>query len=92
MTSFMHKLVEELRTREQYLEEHSANPIFDNDESGEFRREYDKLMAELKDFNARVRAAKERGEDFDKHFEKEIQDEHHEFKVKVESWSRKLKS
>ena len=65
MTTFMHKLVEELRAREQYLEEHSDNPIFDNDESGEYKQEYDKLVAELKGFNDRIKKAEEKGEDFE---------------------------
>ncbi|SDD64757.1 hypothetical protein [Kordiimonas lacus] len=92
MTTFMHRLVEELRAREQYLEEHSEHPIFDNDESGEYKRDYDKLVAELKAFNDRVVKAQEKGETFDEHFEREIKDEHNHLKVKVESWSKKLDS
>ncbi|WP_286831465.1 MULTISPECIES: hypothetical protein [Kordiimonas] len=92
MTTFMHRLVEELRAREQYLEEHSEHPIFDNDESGEYKRDYDKLVAELKAFNDRVVKAQEKGESFDEHFEREIKDEHNHLKVKVESWSKKLDS
>jgi predicted nucleic acid-binding Zn-ribbon protein len=88
----MHRLVEELRAREQYLEEHSEHPIFDNDESGEYKRDYDKLVAELKAFNDRVVKAQEKGESFDEHFEREIKDEHNHLKVKVESWSKKLDS
>jgi len=92
MSTFMHKLVEELRAREQYLEEHSDNPIFDNDESGEYKRDYDKLVAELKSFNERVEKAQEKGEPFEEHFEREIEDEHNHLKVKVESWSKKFDS
>ncbi|MFC4347639.1 hypothetical protein ACFO5Q_07245 [Kordiimonas lipolytica] len=92
MTGFMHKLAEELRAREQYLEEHSEHPIFDNDENGAYKQEYDKLVSELKAFSDRIEQAQEKGEDFDEKFEREIKDEHNHLKVKVESWSKKIDS
>lgn len=90
MTSFLHKLVEELRTREQYLEDHSAHPVFDTDESGAFKQEYDKLKAELDSFNQRVQKASDAGDDFDEHFEREIKGEHQLLSVKIDTWSKKL--
>lgn len=90
MTSFLHKLVEELRTREQYLEDHSAHPVFDTDEGSSFKQEYDKLKAELDDFNARLRKAREAGVEFDEHFEREITGEHQQLSLKIDSWSKKL--
>lgn len=92
MTSFLHKLVEELRTREQYLEDHSAHPVFDADESGAFKKEYDKLKAELESFNERVQKASEAGDDFEDHFEREIKDEHQQLSVKIDTWSKKLEA
>jgi hypothetical protein len=90
MSNFLHKLVEELRTREQYLEDHSTHPVFDTDEGDTFRREYDKLKAELDCFNERVQKARDADEDYDEHFEREIKDQHRHLSLKIDTWSKKV--
>jgi len=91
MTTFMHKLAEGLRTREQYLEEHSDHPIFETEEGDLFKRDYDKLIAEIKEFSTRVDQLVAEGKDFDEHFEREISDENQNLFLKIDQWAHGLK-
>ena len=90
MTLFLHKLAEALRSREQYLEDHSTHPAFEVDTKGDYRQDYDDLVAELKDFSSRIDDFKAAGENYDEHFEREISNEHQQLMVKVDSWAKKI--
>jgi len=90
MTRFMHKLAEGLRTREQYLEEHSDHPIFETDEGSVHKREYDDLVSELKDFSARVEKLTATGKNYDEHFEHEINHELESLSVKIDAWKKDI--
>ncbi len=90
MTSFMHKLAEGLRTREQYLEEHSEHPIFETEEGDIFKEQYDGLVAELKEFSNRIGDLAKSGEDFDEHFEREISDSNEHLSIKIDAWAKNL--
>ncbi len=91
MTSFLHKLAEGLRAREQYLEDHTDHPVFEADRGEDFKDAYDDLLAEVKEFSRRVRDLAEAGEDYDEHFERKISDEHHKLSVKIDSWVKSIK-
>ncbi|VAW01989.1 hypothetical protein MNBD_ALPHA01-1821 [hydrothermal vent metagenome] len=90
MTSFMHKLAEGLRTREQYLEEHSEHPIFETEEGDIFKEQYDDLVTELKEFSNRVGDLAAAGEDFDERFEREISDSNEHLSIKIDAWAKNL--
>ena len=90
MTSFMHELAQGLRTREQYLEEHSKHPIFEKEESGSLRQDYDALVSDLKAFYDRIDKLMASGEDYDEHFEREIKTEHERLSLKIDTWEKKL--
>ncbi len=90
MSKFMHKLVEALRTREQYLEDHSAHPVFESEEGSDFKREYDILVAELKAFSDLVGKFADTGKDFDEHFERKINGEHEQLSIKIDAWAKTL--
>lgn len=88
MSKFMHKLAEGLRTREQYLEEHNAHPIFDTEAGSRFKTEYDDLIGELKSLSSRIETLVATGENYDEHFEREISDENQKLFVKIDSWAK----
>lgn len=90
MTSFLHRLAEGLRTREQYLEEHSEHPIFEKEDGDKFKREYDDLVNELRDFSSRIKSLTEKGEDYDEHFERKISNENEQISIKIDSWAKGL--
>lgn len=90
MTRFLHKLAEALRAREQYLEDHSTHPAFEIGTEGNYKRDYDNLVTELKDFSSRISDLKAKGEDFDEHFEREISNEHQKLMVKIDTWAKNL--
>lgn len=86
MSKFMHKLAEALRAREQYLEDHSAHPVFESEKESNFKRDYDILVSELKTFSDLVTKFSGTGEDYDEHFERKINDEHKQLSVKIDAW------
>ena len=90
MSKFMHKLVEALRTREQYLEDHSAHPVFESAVGNDFKREYDVLVSELKTFFDLIEKFAETGEDYDEHFERKINDQHKQLSIKIDAWAKTL--
>lgn len=90
MTRFMHKLAEGLRTREQYLEEHSEHPIFETEVGSRFKTEYNDLVEELKSLCDRIEALAASREGFDENFEREISDEHQRLSVKVDTWAKNI--
>lgn len=90
MSKFMHKLVEALRTREQYLEDHSTHPLFEREEGRAVKRDYDVLVSELKAFSDLVGKFAGTGEDYDEHFERKISDEHKHLSIKIDAWARNL--
>ncbi len=90
MSDFMHRLVEALRTREQYLEDHSEHPVFESEEGSNFKRDYDVLVSELKAFSDLVGKFNETGEDYDEHFERKIGDVHEQLSVKIDAWAKTL--
>ncbi|MFC7049818.1 hypothetical protein [Emcibacter nanhaiensis] len=91
MSTFLHKLAEGLRAREKFLEDHSEHPVFDTEEGGKFKAEYEDLMAELKKFSGKVEKLAGEGKDYDEHFEREIEDEHKHLSVKIDAWAESLK-
>lgn len=90
MTSFMHKLAESLRTREQYLEDHSSHPVFDAEKVSHFKSDYDELVTKVKEFSSRLDKLAASGEDYDEHFERKISDEHERLSVKIDAWAKKI--
>ncbi len=90
MTSFIHKLAEGLRTREQYLEEHSEHPIFETEEGDLFKEQYDDLVTELREFSTRIGDLAKSGEDFDEHFERKISNENEHLSIKIDAWAKSL--
>ncbi len=90
MTSFMHKLAEGLRTREQYLEEHSEHPIFEVEDGNNFKEQYDALVKELKEFSSRIDDLAAAGEDFDEHFKRKIKDENEQLSIRIDAWAKNL--
>ena len=74
MTSFMHKLAEDLRVREQQLEDHSEHSAFEAEEGGSFKSQYEDLVTECKDFSDRVGKLASSGGNYDEHFERKIWD------------------
>ncbi|TNE65865.1 MAG: hypothetical protein EP335_04695 [Alphaproteobacteria bacterium] len=91
MSEFLHRLAEELRVREQYLEDHSSHPAFADDPESHAAREYDRLVAELKAFVAEVDKAREAGKDFAKHFEKDLKEKGRLIQLRIDSWAKTLK-
>ena len=91
MSKFLHKLAEGLRAREQYLEEHSAHPIFDTEQGSPFKEDYDALLDEVKDFSTHVADLAASGEDYDEHFEREISDKNEHLSIKIDTWAKGLK-
>ncbi|MBL4801299.1 MAG: hypothetical protein JKY45_05345 [Emcibacter sp.] len=92
MTSFMHKLAEGLRTREQYLEDHSDHPVFEAEEGNGFKQQYDDLVTECKEFSGRVEKLAAAGKEYDEHFERQICDEDRKISIKIDAWMKKLES
>lgn len=90
MSKFMHKLVEGLRTREKFLEDHSAHPVFEAEEGQDLKSEYNQLVADLKAFSERVETLQKEGRDFDEHFEREVNAELEHLSVKIDSWSKNI--
>ncbi|VAV86534.1 hypothetical protein MNBD_ALPHA02-2281 [hydrothermal vent metagenome] len=90
MSNFMHKLAESLRAREQYLEDHSAHPVFENKDENAFALEYEALKDELKAFSDLVKKLADRGQAFDETFERKIESEHEQLSVKIEAWAKEL--
>ncbi|PCI46748.1 MAG: hypothetical protein COB49_08070 [Alphaproteobacteria bacterium] len=90
MSKFMHKLVEALRSREQYLEDHSTHPVFESAEGSDFKQDYENLVSELKEFSGRIKSLAETGEDYDEHFERKINDENEHLSIKIDTWSKSL--
>ena len=86
----MHKLAEGLRTREQYLEDHSEHPVFETDRGHDIKSEYNDLVADLKAFSERVETLEKEGVDFDEHFERDINKELEHLSVKIDTWSKKI--
>ena len=92
MTSFLHKLAEGLRAREQYLEDHTRQPAFEADRGSDLKDDYENLIAEVKDFTDRLDRLAAEGKDYDEHFERKINDEHHNLSVKIDSWVKNFKA
>lgn len=92
MTQFMHKLAEGLRTREQFLEDHSDHPVFKSDNGQDFENDYNALVADLKAFSERVESLKKEGVDFDEHFERQVSDELEQLSVKIDTWSKNIEN
>lgn len=90
MTSFMHKLAEGLRAREQYLEDHSEHPAFEVEEGDSFKSQYDDLVTECKDFSDRVGKLATAGENYDEHFERKISDEDQKLSIKIDVWKKNI--
>jgi len=90
MTEFMHKLAEGLRAREQYLEDHSEHPVFQTEEGDIYKKRYDKLVAEWKEFTGRIDKLAAAGEDYDEHFEQNIQDEQRKLSLKIDAWAKTI--
>ena len=90
MSEFLHKLAEGLRTREKLMEDHSANPVFDQPQGKPFKVEFNKLKAELDEFRARVEKIEAEQVDFDEHFEREISDAHQKLSIKIDTWQKSL--
>ena len=91
MSQFIHRLAEGLRTREQFLEDHSEHPVFEADGGQDIKSEYNALVSDLKAFSERVSVLEKKGEGFDEHFEREISDELEHLSVKIDTWSKKVK-
>tara|TARA_R110002096_G_scaffold234313_1_gene424375 strand:- start:342 stop:626 length:285 start_codon:yes stop_codon:yes gene_type:complete len=90
MSAFLHKVAEGLRTREKFLEDHDNHPAFSEESGKTFRQEYQTLLAELQAFTKRVRSLHNAKEDFDEHFEKEIEDANDLIAVKIDTWYKRL--
>ena len=90
MTEFLHTLAQELRSREQYLEDHNDHPVFDNDTGERLRRDFEALVARVKDFARVVEEAHMRGDDIDLHFKEKIADESQKIKVEISTWRKTL--
>ncbi len=90
MTSFMHKLAEGLRSREQYLEDHSVHPIFNGEDGDSIKEEYLNLLSELKDFSERVDRLTAIGKEYDEHFIRNIKNEHENLSIRIDAWAKKI--
>jgi len=89
MTEFLHKLAEGLRSREQMMEDHSDHTAFDHPEDGDaLKREYQSLMSEIRGFREKIEKAQKAKEDFDEHFEREINEDNMKLHVKLEAWKK----
>jgi len=86
----MNKLVEGLRTREQFLEDHSDSPVFKSKNGNDIKNEYNDLVSDLKAFSERISALEAEGKSYDEHFEREISDELEQISVKIDAWSKKI--
>ncbi len=91
MISFMHKLAEGLRSREQYLEDHSVHPIFDGEDGDSIKEEYLNLLSDLKEFSERVDQLTAVGKEYDEHFIRNIKNEHEKLSVRIDAWAKKIK-
>lgn len=92
MSAFLHKVAEGLRTREKFLEDHDNHPAFNEEMGTTLRQEYQALLAEVYAFNERVKSLHNAKDDFDEHFEKEIEDANDHIAVKIDTWFKKLPS
>lgn len=90
MNEFMHNLVENLRVREQYLEDHSAHPVFESAKGSDLKNDYDILVSEIKSFSDLIEKYAAKGEEFDEHFERKIGDETEKLSVKIDAWATTL--
>ena len=86
MGDFFHRLAQEWRAREQYLEDHNEHPLFDTPKGCDFRIEYDDLMVRLNEFVRKVEDAAGSKEPFDLTFKETIEDENRTFAVELEAW------
>ncbi|WP_417317220.1 hypothetical protein [Emcibacter sp.] len=91
MSTFLHKLAEGLRAREKFLEDHSEHPVFDAEDGGTFKAEYEELVAQLKDFSGRVEKLADEGKEYDEHFKRDIEDEHQHLSIKIDAWAKNIK-
>jgi len=89
MSDFMHRLAEELRVREKFLEDHSSTPAF-ADSDDDKRLEYDRLINDLRAFMDQITEARDSGKDFDVHFERELKDKAEKMQVRIDAWSKSL--
>ena len=90
MSEFLHKLAEGLRSREKMMEDHAEHSVFDQPEGDKYQQEYNALMAEIKEFSDKIEKARKAKEDFDEHFEREIEENHQKLSVKVDTWQKTL--
>ncbi|MCJ9428788.1 hypothetical protein [Kordiimonas marina] len=89
MSEFLHRLAEELRVREKFMEDHSTTPAFQQG-GQESRLEFDRLLNDLKAFVEQVTKARDSGKDFDVHFEREIKERAEKMQMRIEAWSKTL--
>lgn len=85
MGEFLHRLAEELRTREQYLEDHNDHPVFDRKDH-DFRAEYEQLLHRLRSFTKKLEHETAKEGDMDLSFADEIEAEGKKLTVQVEAW------
>ncbi|WP_374763891.1 hypothetical protein [Yunchengibacter salinarum] len=86
MSDFLHRLAQELRGREQHLEDHNTHPAFEPDRQENLRQQYENLLQELQQLSSRIEAALKEGGQVDEHFEKEIAERGHSLKVEVDAF------
>jgi len=92
MSEFLHKLAEGLRSREKMLEDHAETSAFDRPGGDKYQQEYNSLMAEIKEFQKKIDKAQQAKEDFDEHFEREINENNQKLSIKIDAWQKSVSS
>lgn len=88
MGSFLHNLMEGLRGREQFLEDKAEKLSAEAKGDDAYMAEYVALQQDLDAFKKRVTDLQDKGEDFDEHFERKIEDDHRQLEVKINTWAK----
>ncbi len=88
MGNFLHNLMEGLRGREQFLENRVNDLPSNAKDNDAYMKEYKALQSDLDDFKKRVAELQDKGEDYDEHFERKIEDDHRQLEVKIDTWAR----
>lgn len=88
MGTFLHRLMEGLRGREQFMEGKDASMPTAIRESDTYMKEYKALQSDLEAFREKVAGLQEKGGDYDEHFERKIEDDHRALEVRIDTWAR----
>lgn len=90
MGEFLHALAQELRTREQFLEDHNQHPSFELTDHDGWRRDFTALVARIKEFARVIEEVEQQGQDIDLSMREELENENKRISVQVDFWKKRL--